>query len=228
MSTPARHQPATERERLAIGALDRARRAHEPLELVEDGLADESLAVRERASLVAAEILPPERLLRLVASSESFSRRAAAMSALVRAGPRALPAVLRRVKGGDATTALFCIQVLGRVKAPTSVPLALEALREAALDPNILISQAAVESLGLQRDAGAVPLLLDMLSEPLELLEAHPWRTLSAVIALGDVGDRRAAPALLKLRDSELLRQTVDEALARLGVKPATPGVTGA
>jgi HEAT repeat protein len=179
---------------------------------VEEALASSSIEVRQHAARVAAEVLPPERLVAFVAQGEDYARRAAAMEALAFAGRRALQAVIAGVRGGHSSTALFCVQVLGRIDAHE----ARAVLREMALEHDLLLAQAAVEALGIQRDPDAVPLLLGMIDGERELLEMDPWRAISAIIALGQIGDPSAIPGLLRLRASDIFRDTADEAVAAI------------
>lgn len=218
MGRDADRMDARERERLAM--LERLRAAPRGTAALEEALGDDSLRVREVAAEIAAERIAPERLVELLAAGGSFTRRSAAMTALVRSGQRGVPALTAGVRSRDPDRALFCIQVLGRIPSAG----AIEELRLAARFPDLLLSQAALEALGTQRDAGSVPLLLEILQSDIPELEADLWRAISAVIALGRIGDARALPALQRLRGSELLRETVDEALSRIAAaRPRHP-----
>jgi HEAT repeat protein len=60
---------------------------------------------------------------------------------------------------------------------------------------------AAVDALGERREAGAVPRLLRLLPGTGDLL------THRVIIALGQIGDRRALPTLIDLRDNPPFRR---------------------
>jgi len=192
-----------------LQALERARQGYEPARTIEEALANASLAVRSRAAEVAAEKLSPERLVEFVSRGDSYVRRATAMEALRKAGTRSLPAVIAGAQSPVHDTALFCIQVLAGIDDPQS----RSTLRSLAMHPDVLLSQAAIEALGEQEDAEAVPMLLEFLSDDREALEMDPWRALSAVIALGKIGSSEALEGLLRLRGSDIFRETVDEAV---------------
>lgn len=193
-------------------ALDRAYAGMEPARTIEEALANASLEVRDRAAQVAAEKLSPERLVELVSRGDSYMRRATAMEALRQAGVKALDAVETGAQAQSHDTALFCIQVLAGIDHPR----ARARLRALVDHPDVLLSQAAVEALGEQRDPEAVTLLLSLLTDEREALEMNPWRALSAVIALGRIGRAEALQGLLRLRGSDIFRDTVDEAVANI------------
>lgn len=198
-----------------LEALERARQGVEPAGTIEEALANASLVVRDRAAEVAAEKLTPERLVEFVASSESYTRRATAMEALRKAAPRSLPAVIAGALGRSRDTALFCIQVLGGIDHPQ----ARSTLRSLVSHPDVLLAQAAIEAIGEQRDAEAVPLLLQLLSRDPKELEGDSWRAVSAVITLGRIGRGDTLEALLRLRDIELFREAVDEAVRAIRMR---------
>lgn len=202
-----------------LQALDRAQAGSVPAHTIEEALANASLEVRSRAAEVASGSLSPERLVELVSAGDSYLRRATAMEALRQAGEKALDAVEAGTRSSKHETALFCIQVLAGIDHPR----ARARLREMVSHPDVLLSQAAVEALGEQRDPEVVPLLLDFLSEDRDSLEMDPWRALSAVIALGRIGSAKAIEGLLRLRGSDIFRDTVDEALSAIrGASGAT------
>jgi HEAT repeat protein len=155
--------------------------------------------------------LPPESLALIVARGESLARRAAAMDELVRAGERALPALLAGARGRDPNASLFFLQVLGHIHAPE----ALEVLREMASHSDLLLAQAAVEGLGHQRDRESLPLMLRM-------LHADPWLALPAIDALAEIGDPRAIEPLEQMRSDEILKEAAETALVALRTSPGT------
>lgn len=200
-------QESNARVKARLELVERASQGIEPAWVLEDALADEDLKVRERAAAAAAELLEPRRLVELIANPSNLSGRAAAMVALRRAGERALPALAVAVRSGDRHSAVFCLQVLGRIRSPG----ALELLREAAADRDELVAQTALESLGQQKDGEAVPILI-------KALGGGTWLAFSAINALGEIGDLRAVAPLEALRARDpLLAEPVAQALERIG-----------
>ncbi|HEY3445350.1 MAG TPA: HEAT repeat domain-containing protein [Myxococcales bacterium] len=213
MTAPAREDPL----RAKLARLDRVAAGQEPTAILEEALGDESLVVRARAASVAAAQLDPRRLVLLVAQGSSLARRSGAMDALVRAGPRALPAVLAGSQSGQRDEVRFCLQVLGRVDAPE----ARAALRRAAAHPDRELRQTAFEALGVQKDPEAVPMLLGA-------LEGDPWAAFAAIWALGEIGDRRAVAALRDLHGQELFQEAIEAALVRIERPSAAGGAANA
>ncbi|MBX5484530.1 MAG: HEAT repeat domain-containing protein [Myxococcaceae bacterium] len=197
MSASAPLDPAAQAR---LKALERAR----PKDL-EEALADPSFAVRSRAVELAAQHIPPERLVALVASGDNFARRASAINALGRAGPRAIPTLLKAIESGEAGARIFCLQALGRIRAPE----ALEALCKASTSEDTLIAQAAIEALGVQGDPRAIPYLVDALGK-------DHWRGMAAIVALGRIRDPRVPEALRAHREEPRYRELIDDILARL------------
>src|SRR2546430_859591 len=76
--------------------------------------------------------------------------------------------------------------------------------------------RAAAQSLGQTGSREPVPPLIDA-------LRAEPWLQYPAIHALGEIGDPRAAPALLDLRDDEFFRGPALQALGRLAGREALP-----
>ncbi|HLL93567.1 MAG TPA: PVC-type heme-binding CxxCH protein, partial [Spirosoma sp.] len=96
-----------------------------------------------------------------------------------------LTAVLRQSKNTDARTkAVFALYRIG-------APSALAGVRLALSDGDVQVRVAAARSVGLARDAGAMPKLLTMLGT------GDGASRRQAATALGQLGDSRAVPALL-------------------------------
>ena len=203
MSEP--HPDAGVRARL--GRLELAERGGVSAELIEEAMADLEPAVRACASRAAAARLSPERLIELIGRGDSLARRASAMDALAACGDRSLPAIAAALGPACRGAVLFLLQVLGRIRSPTAVAL----LREAARDPEPMLAQAALESLGRQRDTGSLPLFV-------EALGAEAWLAFTAIAALGELGDPRAIEPLSRLREDEIYRDAAEAALERISV----------
>jgi HEAT repeat protein len=175
-------------------------------------LQEDSSVVREHAIALAARHLPPERLGAFVADHDDAVLRNAALSALERQGPYAVPFLVGLAASPDTEVAMFAVQVLARIADPSTVSVLLPLVEHA--DPNI--GQAAIEALGNLRAREAVPSLLAALS-------AEAWLQFAAIAALGEIGDERAIRPLLDLATDELLGESAVEALGKIGGVEALP-----
>lgn len=171
---------------------------------VEVALSDPHWMVRLAASELAATCVEPHRLVELMALGDDFARRASAINALVRAGPRALPALLAAMRAPNATAHVFCLQALARIPCEQS----FAALCLAARSPDTLVSQAALDGLGQQGDPRAVPVLREALGK-------DQWRALSAIVALGHLDAPEARPLLASLETDERYGEAAADALRR-------------
>lgn len=172
---------------------------------IEAALADSHWAVRLAAAELAAACVEPERLVGMMAEGEDFARRASAVNALVRAGERAVPALLAALEGPPSATQVFCLQALSRIRCAP----AFAALAAAARSPDALVSQAGLEGLGKQGDPRALPLLAEALGK-------DQWRALAAVVALGHLGVPAARRHLEPLLDDERFAEAARDALRRI------------
>ena len=168
--------------------------------------------LRERAIALAARHLPPETLGRFVGNDENAVLRNAALSALERQGPYAVPHLVALSRGENPEVAMFAVQILSRIKDPASAQSLLPLLEHA--DSNI--SQAAIEALGALKAREAVPGLI-------RLLDADLWLQFAAVAALGEIGDPRAVQPLLDAIPNEMLSEPAVDALGRIGAPEALP-----
>jgi HEAT repeat protein len=167
---------------------------------------------RERAIALAAQHVAPEELGRLVGDDENAVLRNSALAALERQGPYAVPHLMALSRGENVEVAMFAVQVLSRIKDPTTV----EALLPLVTHPDSNIAQAAVEALGALRAREAVPALI-------RLLDADLWLQFAAVAALGEIGDERAVVPLLDAVPNEMLCEPAVEALAKLAAPDSMP-----
>ena len=168
--------------------------------------------LRERAIALAARHLAPETLGRFVGNDENAVLRNAALSALERQGPYAVPHLVSLSRGHNAEVAMFAVQILARIKDPASTQALLPLLEHA--DSNI--AQAAIEALGALKAREAVPGLI-------RLLDADLWLQFAAVAALGEIGDPRAVQPLLDAIPNEMLSEPAVEALGRIASPEALP-----
>src|SRR5262249_22674389 len=100
--------------------------------------------LRERAIALAARHLAPEVLGRFVGDDENAALRNAALAALERQGPYAVPHLVALSRGENLEVAMFAVQILSRIKDPGSGQALMPLIEHP--DPNI--AQAAIEALG--------------------------------------------------------------------------------
>ncbi len=125
-----------------------------------------------------------------LASLLSDSRPAVRRRAIERLGtlPEAVPVLARVVSSSQsADTRRDAVWTLTRI----SQPAARAAVRQALLDADHTVRQAALHSTSVWRDRDAVPLLIEILKKP-----SLPNRR-AAAEALGRIGDKDAVPGLL-------------------------------
>ena len=114
----------------------------------------------------------------MVADGVDAVRRNAALAALERQGPYALPHLQAMLSLADEDVVMFALQILARIGDPAAVPGVLPLIRH----PQLNIAQSAIEALGRLRSREAVP-------ELLALLGGELWLQLAAIDALGAIGD---------------------------------------
>ena len=180
--------------------------------LILESLGDGSPAVREIAVAWAARCLAPTALVPLIADEADSVRRNAALAALERQGPFALPAVAELTASADTDVAMFACLVLGSLGTRAAGP----ALLGAVARPEVNVVQAAAEALGRLRLPEAVPPLS-------RLLASEPWLQLAAADALGAIGDPAAVKPLLALIPDSFVSIPALEALRRIGSAEALP-----
>lgn len=182
--------------------------------LILETLGDGSPAVREVAVAWAARCLAPTALVPLIADEADSVRRNAALAALERQGPFALPAVAELTAAADPDLAMFACLVLGSLGTRAAGP----ALLRAVARPEVNVVQAAAEALGRLRLPEAVLPLS-------RLLESEPWLQLAAADALGAIGDSAAVKPLLALIPDSFVAIPALEALRRIGSAEALPAL---
>ncbi len=179
-------------------------------------LEDESAVVRERAIRLAARYIEPHVLGELVADQVNAIRRNAAISAIERQGPYAVPHLRTMLASPDLDTVMFSLQMLSRIGDPLAVhgivPLAQHA------DPNV--AQCAIEALGELRHREAVPTLLQLLASDL-------WLQLAAIDALGKIGDPAAVGPLVALIPDSIVAEPAVIALQRLAAPESLGALLG-
>jgi HEAT repeat protein len=168
-------------------------------------LEDESPVVRERAIRLAARYLEPAILGELVADEVNAIRRNAAISALERQGPYAVPHLRSLLARPEVDVVMFALQMLSRIGDPLAVHGVVPLVQHP--DPNV--AQSAIEALGQLRHREAVPTLL-------RLLEGNLWLQLAAIDALGEIGDPVAVAPLAALVPDSIVAEPAVAALQRI------------
>ncbi len=200
MSTPTARMSVA--QRLArLNALSEAER--QPGILV--ALEDESHAVRECAIRLATRHVEPAVLGELAGDESNATRRNAALAALERQGPYAVPHLQLMLRQDNVDLAMFALQVLSRIGDPAAAPAIFPLLQH----PDLNVAQSAVEALGQLRSVEAVPPLLELLGREL-------WIQLAAIDALGAIGDPRAVAPLIELVPDSIVAEPAIHALQRL------------
>lgn len=168
-------------------------------------LEDESPVVRERAIRLAARYIEPSVLGELVADDVNAIRRNAAITALERQGPYAVPHLRTMLANPDVDVVMFALQMLSRIGDPLAVHGVVPLVRHP--DPNV--AQRAIEALGQLRHREAVPTLL-------QLLEGDLWLQLAAIDALGEIGDLLAVDPLCAMVPDSIVAAPAVTALQRI------------
>src|SRR4051812_37782214 len=107
-------------------------------------LEDESAVVRERAIRLATRYIEPKVLGELVADEVNAIRRNAAIVALERQGPYAVPHLRSMLSRSDVDVVMFALQMLSRI----GDPLAVHGVVPLVQHPHPNVAQAAIEALG--------------------------------------------------------------------------------
>ncbi|MCC6165091.1 MAG: HEAT repeat domain-containing protein [Acidobacteria bacterium] len=166
---------------------------------------------------VPFETLTPARLGGLLADRRPVVRDRA-IDALVRAGDAAVGALAdARRLASDVETRAGAVFALHRI----GTPAAREAVRDALGDRNPDVRVAAARSVGLARDAAALPALLRV------VVTDAPAVRRQAATALEQIGQPEAVPALLKAAQDPADR-FVEHAVihALIGLRQPAPLVT--
>lgn len=188
-----------------IAALEEAARAPGGEGRILAALEDTTPSVRDRAIRLAARYVEPAALGELVADGENAVRRNAALGALERQGPYAVPHLVAMLERDDAELVLFALQSLSRIGVASAGPAILPLLAHA--DPNV--AQAAIEAAGKLRVREAVPALCG-------LLHGDLWLQLAAIAALGEIGHPDAIGPLMAFVPDSVLAEPAVQALRRI------------
>ncbi len=167
---------------------------------------DESAVIRERAIRLATRYIEPQVLGELVGDEANAIRRNAAITALERQGPYAVPHLRTMLARPQVDVVMFALQMLSRIGDPLAVHGVVPLVRHA--DPNV--AQAAIEALGQLRHREAVPTLLQLLDG------GDLWLQVAAIDALGEIGDPAAVAPLVALIPDSIVAEPAVIALQRI------------
>jgi putative membrane-bound dehydrogenase-like protein len=174
-------------------------------------------AIDARGQEIPFDTLTPARLGGLLADPRPVVRDRA-IESLVRLGEAAVPtlASTRRL-GSDVETRAAAVFALHRIGSATS----REAVRTALADRHAVVRVAAARSVGLARDAAALPTLLKL------VVTDEPSVRRQAATALEQLGEDAAVPALLKASQDPADR-FVEHAVihALIGLRQSAPLVS--
>jgi HEAT repeat protein len=195
-------------ERLA--ALNALRDGPERQAAIIAAMEDSAIPVRDAAIRLAARYIEPHVLGTFVADDVNAVLRNAAIAALERQGPYAVPYLEQMLGAENHEVVMFVLQVLARSGSSRSAPAILPLLRH----PDANVAQAAIEALGRLRAYEAVPALLGMLGQNL-------WLQLAAIAALGEIGAPEAVGPLLALVPDTLVADPAVQALQKIAAPDA-------
>ncbi|HET9040262.1 MAG TPA: HEAT repeat domain-containing protein [Gemmatimonadales bacterium] len=195
-------------ERLA--ALNAHRDGPERQTAIIAAMQDSAIPVRDAAIRLAARYIEPHVLGTFVADDVNAVLRNAAIAALERQGPYAVPYLEQMLGSDNHEVVMFVLQVLARSGSARSAPAILPLLRH----PDANVAQSAIEALGRLRAAEAVPALLGMLGQNL-------WLQLAAIAALGEIGAAEAVGPLLALVPDTLVADPAVHALQKIAAPEA-------
>jgi len=148
-------------------------------------------------------------LLAALHDAANAGKRNSATEALVRLGEPVVPFVILELgREAEIDVRLSLVNLLGDLRSLDAFQM-LVALLGREQDINLLSS--IVSSIGKYRDSAAIdPLLKTLTTKDL-------WLKFHVVEALGEIGDRRALPAVLPLYSEKALRKPVLEAIGKIG-----------
>jgi HEAT repeat protein len=195
-------------ERLAV--LNAHRDGPERQAAIIAAMEDAAIPVRDAAIRLAARYIEPHVLGTFVADDVNAVRRNAAIAALERQGPYAVPYLELMLGSDNHEVVMFVLQVLARSGGARSTPAILPLLRH----PDANVAQSAIEALGRLRAYEAVPALLGMLGQNL-------WLQLAAIAALGEIGAAEAVGPLLALVPDTLVAEPAVQALQKIAAPEA-------
>lgn len=184
----------------------------ERIDLICSSLGDISWRVRKEAVNLFLSLPDTldfaERIVALLYDEENAGLRNSAAEILVKLNPSVLPFLIKAADSPDHDVRKFIIDILGDRGDRRATPVLLRLLQN---DPETNVRAAAAENLGKFRDATAVPVMVDALSDPDLLVQ------FSLLDALSQIGSAVPVALLVGLGENRLLRKPLFDALGRLG-----------
>ena len=156
-----------------------------------------------------AEALLP-LLEQAVHDDNNADLRNGAMEVLVALGKQAIPRLIDLLQTGNEEIRNFSAVMLGDIGSPEAVTHLIHALR----DNDVNVRHGAAEALGKIGSSCALAPLMELLKEDF-------WLQYPAIVALGEMRDKRAVPLLLELLDTEMLTLPIVDALRKIQDKRA-------
>lgn len=207
--TSAMASPEVEvRRRAAIALSDEP--PEEAVRFLDILLGDPNWRVR-KAAVESILALPPERvlpaLIRALYDPENAGKRNSAFESLVKLGPVVLPHVYDHLVDEDPDVKLALISLLGEIPNRNSSPHLIYYLSH----DNVNIVSAAITSLGRLRDAGNLPILVDLFQRQ------DDWVWFHLIEALSGIGGPAATAKLTELYDHPKYRKAVLRSFGFMG-----------
>lgn len=196
------------RRRAAIALADET--PEEALRFLDGLLGDPNWRVRKAAvesilSLPAERVVPT--LVHALYDPENAGKRNSAFESLVKLGPPVLPHIYDHLVDEDPDVKLALISLLGEIPNRNSAPHLIYYLSH----DNVNIVSAAISSLGNLRDAGNLPVLVDLFQRQ------DDWLWFHLIEALSGIGGPAAATKLTELYEHPRYRKAVLRSFGRMG-----------
>ena len=196
------------RRRAAIALADET--AATALPWLDTLLGDPNWRVR-KAAVETVLALPTEAvmptLIQALYDPENAGKRNSAYESLVKAGPSVLPHVYDHLVEEDTDVKLALISLLGEVPSRNSAPHLIYYLSH----DNINVVSAAITSLGRLKDAGNLPVLVDLFQRQ------DDWVWFHLIEALSGIGGPAATSKLIELYEHPKYRRAVLKSFGRMG-----------
>lgn len=181
----------------------------EDIEILMDYMKDSELEVREEAAKAIVKKgsnVAIDSLLKAM-SSDDPTYRNKALEALVLMGEKVVPHLLSEIDNEDKDVRKFVIDTLGEIGDEKSLKFIIEKIDDE--DENV--AQSACENLGKFAKVEAVDALI-------AALDKSEWIQFAAIEALGNIGDPKSVPHILKVMKeaNEWIKHVALEALTKI------------